>query len=161
MQCTSSSSLTTPFILSVPYGEAVLGQDSDANYLFLTFLFSNKEVGVQFLKDVGLFQARWGVTFMVIIRPDALTLIVWTVLDGDMQEDGTFHVLHICIVGVYGLQSVQCGQLWNLYMPKNVYNNIYAKAFNVIVLSCGQQRSGSSYTTMHGHIQHFPSTVST
>jgi hypothetical protein len=43
-----------PFILSIPYGQAVLGQDDVANKLFLTLLFGNKEAGVQFLKDMGL-----------------------------------------------------------------------------------------------------------
>jgi len=49
---------TTPFILSMPYGRAVRGQDGVANKLFLTFLFGNKETGVQFLKDVGLLHSK-------------------------------------------------------------------------------------------------------
>jgi hypothetical protein len=51
-----------PFILSMPYRQAVLGQDGNANKLFLTFLFSNKEVGVQFLETWSSFKARWRIT---------------------------------------------------------------------------------------------------
>lgn len=51
LQRTSSMTL---FILSMPYGRVVFGQNGVANKLFLTFVFSNKEAGVQFLKDVGL-----------------------------------------------------------------------------------------------------------
>jgi hypothetical protein len=49
---------TPPFILSMPNGRAVRGQDGVANKLFLTFLFSNKETGVQFLKDVGILHSK-------------------------------------------------------------------------------------------------------
>jgi hypothetical protein len=56
-----------PFILSMPYGWAVLGQDSVANKLFLTLLFSNKEVGVEFLETWGSFMARWCVIHVVVM----------------------------------------------------------------------------------------------
>jgi hypothetical protein len=49
---------TMPFILSVPYGRVVLGQNGVVNKLFLMFPFSNKEAGVQFLKDVGLLHRK-------------------------------------------------------------------------------------------------------
>ena len=51
---------TMPFVLSMPYGRLLLGQEVVANKLFLVFLFSNKEAGVQFLKDVGLLHSRVG-----------------------------------------------------------------------------------------------------
>jgi len=39
------------------YGRASLGSDGDANRLFLTYLYSDKDFGIQFLKDVGLFHS--------------------------------------------------------------------------------------------------------
>jgi hypothetical protein len=36
------------------YGRAVIGEDGVANKLFLAFLFADKEVAIQFLKDTGL-----------------------------------------------------------------------------------------------------------
>jgi hypothetical protein len=38
-----------------------------------------------------------------------------------------------------------------------VYCNIYRTTFDVVALNFGQQKSGSSYKTMRGHIKHYPS----
>ena len=40
------------------YGRALLGDDGEVNKLFLTFLFSDTDLGIQFLKDVGLFRSK-------------------------------------------------------------------------------------------------------
>jgi hypothetical protein len=40
------------------YGRAVLGKNGVANKMFLSFLCSNREVGVQFLKDVGFLLSK-------------------------------------------------------------------------------------------------------
>ena len=40
-------------------------------------------------------------------------------------------------------------------MSRNLYCNINVTAFNIIALSCRQQESGSSYTTMHVCSQHY------
>jgi hypothetical protein len=40
-------------------------------------------------------------------------------------------------------------------MSRIVYCNVNMTAFDVIALSCGQQGSGSSYTTMHICSQHY------
>jgi hypothetical protein len=47
-----------PYVATTSYGRIALGDDGDANKLFLTYLFGDKQVGLQFLKDVGLFAAR-------------------------------------------------------------------------------------------------------
>jgi hypothetical protein len=39
------------FVHATSYVRTALGDDYDVNKLFLTYLFSNKEVGIQFLKD--------------------------------------------------------------------------------------------------------------
>jgi hypothetical protein len=43
-----------PYIPATSYGRNALGDEGDANELFLTYLFGNKEGGIQFLKDVEL-----------------------------------------------------------------------------------------------------------
>jgi hypothetical protein len=40
------------------YGCASLGDDGEANKLFLTLLHSDTDLGIQFLKDVGLFRIK-------------------------------------------------------------------------------------------------------
>jgi hypothetical protein len=50
--------INMPYVPATTYGRAALGKDGVANELFLTFLFSDKEVGVQFLKDVGLLRSK-------------------------------------------------------------------------------------------------------
>ena len=40
------------------YRRASLGGDGDANKLFLTYLHNDKDLGIQFLKDVGLLHSR-------------------------------------------------------------------------------------------------------
>ena len=45
-----------PEILS--YGRAALGDGSESNKQFLTCLFSDKDLGIQFLKDVGLLRSK-------------------------------------------------------------------------------------------------------
>jgi hypothetical protein len=47
-----------PYVPAKTCGRAALGKDGFANELFLTFLFSDKEVGAQFLKDVGLLRSK-------------------------------------------------------------------------------------------------------
>ena len=43
-----------PYVPSTTFGRATLGTNGVANKLFLAFLFSDPDVGVQFLKDAGL-----------------------------------------------------------------------------------------------------------
>jgi hypothetical protein len=50
--------INMPYVPETTYGRAALGKDVVANDLFLMFLFSDKEVGVQFLKDVGLLRSK-------------------------------------------------------------------------------------------------------
>jgi hypothetical protein len=48
-------------MLCVPktsYRRAWLGDDGEANKVFLTFLFSDTDLGIQFLKDVGLLRSK-------------------------------------------------------------------------------------------------------
>src|SRR5215470_9909810 len=47
----------TGYVPPSSYGRATLGADGVANTLFLAFVFSNNDVGVQFLKDVGLLRS--------------------------------------------------------------------------------------------------------
>jgi hypothetical protein len=46
-----------PYVPCSTFGRATLGADSVANKLFIVFLFSDPDVGVQFLKNVGLIQS--------------------------------------------------------------------------------------------------------
>jgi hypothetical protein len=41
-----------------PFGRASLGDDGDANKLFVTYLFSDMDLDIQFLKDVGLIGSK-------------------------------------------------------------------------------------------------------
>jgi hypothetical protein len=43
-----------PFAPTSSFGRAALGDDGTANKLFLTHLFINMDVGIQFFKDMGL-----------------------------------------------------------------------------------------------------------
>jgi hypothetical protein len=43
-----------PYMPKTSYGRASLGDDGEINKLFLTCLFSDMDVGIQFLKDVNL-----------------------------------------------------------------------------------------------------------
>jgi hypothetical protein len=45
------------YVPSTKFGSATLGANSAANKLFLAFLCSDSDVGVQFFKDVGLIQS--------------------------------------------------------------------------------------------------------
>ena len=46
-----------PYFPSTTFGRATLGANGVVNKLFLAFLFSDLDVGVQFLKDVGLIKS--------------------------------------------------------------------------------------------------------
>jgi hypothetical protein len=46
------------YVAATSYGRNALGDDGVANKLFLTYLFGSKEVGIQFLKDVGLIRSK-------------------------------------------------------------------------------------------------------
>jgi transposase-like protein len=43
-----------PFAPTSSFGRAALGDDGTANKLFLTYLFINMDIGIQFLRDMGL-----------------------------------------------------------------------------------------------------------
>jgi len=43
-----------PYVPSTTYGQATLGATGAPNKLFIAFLFSDDDVGAQFLRDVGL-----------------------------------------------------------------------------------------------------------
>jgi len=47
-----------PYVPKTSYGRASLGDDCEANKLFLTSLFSATDLGIQFLKDVGLLRRK-------------------------------------------------------------------------------------------------------
>ena len=44
-----------PYVPKTSYQRDSLGYCGDANNTFLTFLFSNRDVGIQFLMDAGLY----------------------------------------------------------------------------------------------------------
>jgi hypothetical protein len=46
------------YVPRTSYGRASLGDDGEANKLFLTFLFSDTDFGIQFLKDVGFLHSK-------------------------------------------------------------------------------------------------------
>jgi hypothetical protein len=50
--------LDKPFAPSSSFGRAVFGDDGCANKLFLTYLFFELHVGIQFLKDTGLIRTQ-------------------------------------------------------------------------------------------------------
>ena len=45
------------YVCSTTFGRATLGANSVSNKLFLAFLFSDPDVGVQFLKNVALIRS--------------------------------------------------------------------------------------------------------
>jgi len=47
-----------PYVPKSSYGRASLGDDGEANKLFLVFLFSDTDLGIHFLKDVGLLRSK-------------------------------------------------------------------------------------------------------
>jgi len=46
------------YVPRTSYGRASLGDDGDANKLFLTYLYSDEDFGIQFLNDVGLLHSK-------------------------------------------------------------------------------------------------------
>ena len=47
-----------PYVPRTSYGRDSLGYRGDANKLFLTFLFCDRNIGIQFRKDVGLIRSK-------------------------------------------------------------------------------------------------------
>ena len=47
-----------PYVPKRSYGHSALGINGVVNMVFLTFLFSDKDLGIQFLKDVGLIRNK-------------------------------------------------------------------------------------------------------
>jgi len=47
-----------PYVPRTAYGRASLGGDGDANKLFLTYIYSDKNFDIQFLKDVRLLHSK-------------------------------------------------------------------------------------------------------
>jgi hypothetical protein len=47
-----------PFVPRSSFGRASLGKDGEANKLFVTYLFSDMDLGIQFLKDAGLILSK-------------------------------------------------------------------------------------------------------
>jgi len=47
-----------PFVPRSSFGRYSLGEDGDANKLFLSYLFIDMDLGIQFLKDVGLIRSK-------------------------------------------------------------------------------------------------------
>jgi len=68
-----------PCICSTTFRRTTLGATGVPNTLFLAFLFSDPDVGVQFLKDVGLIRSSMVCCKYGSQRPGASTLIVRTV----------------------------------------------------------------------------------
>jgi hypothetical protein len=48
---------TKPYVPSTTFGSPTLGANRVVNKLFIAFLFSDPDVGVQLLKDVGLIKS--------------------------------------------------------------------------------------------------------
>ena len=48
------SLMEMPYVPKTSYRHVSLGDDGEANKLFLTFLFSDTDFGIQFLKNMGL-----------------------------------------------------------------------------------------------------------
>jgi len=46
--------MEVPYVPKRSYGRSAIGINGVVNMVFLTFLFSDKDLGIQFLKDVGL-----------------------------------------------------------------------------------------------------------
>jgi hypothetical protein len=47
-----------PYVPKRSYGHAALGINGGVNMVFLTFLFSDKDLSIQFLKDVGVIRSK-------------------------------------------------------------------------------------------------------
>ena len=47
-----------PYVPKTSYQRDSMGYCGDANKTFLTFLFSNSSIGIQFLKDAGLIRSK-------------------------------------------------------------------------------------------------------
>jgi hypothetical protein len=47
-----------PFVPPSSFGRDSLGKDGDANKLFRTYPFIDIDLGIQFLKDVGLIRSK-------------------------------------------------------------------------------------------------------
>ena len=47
-----------PFIPRTSFGRAKVGDDGNGNKIFLTYLFIAIDLGIQFLKDVGLIRSK-------------------------------------------------------------------------------------------------------
>jgi hypothetical protein len=47
-----------PFVPRSSFGRASLRKDGEANKLFLTYIFSDMDLGIQFLKDAGLIRSK-------------------------------------------------------------------------------------------------------
>jgi hypothetical protein len=47
-----------PFVPKTSYQRDLLGYCGEANKTFLTFLFSNSAIAIQFLKDAGLIRSK-------------------------------------------------------------------------------------------------------
>ena len=47
-----------PFVPRSSFGRSFLGKDGDVNKVFLTYLFIDMDLGIQFLKDVGLIRSK-------------------------------------------------------------------------------------------------------
>ena len=50
--------MNMPYVPKTSYGPALLGDDGEANKLFLKLLFSDTDLGIQFLKDMGLLRSK-------------------------------------------------------------------------------------------------------
>jgi hypothetical protein len=47
-----------PYVPKTSYQRDSLGYSGDANKTFLTFLFSNRDIGIQFLQDAGFIRSK-------------------------------------------------------------------------------------------------------
>jgi len=47
-----------PFVPMSSYGRGMLREDGGTNKIFLTFLFCDQDISLQFLKDVGLLRRK-------------------------------------------------------------------------------------------------------
>jgi hypothetical protein len=58
----SAAFIGDDFVPRSSFGRASLGKDDGVNKLFLTYLFIDMDLGIQFLMDVGLIRSKVTVT---------------------------------------------------------------------------------------------------
>jgi len=58
------------FVPRFSYGRRMLQEDGGSNTMFLTYLFCDEVIAIQFLKDVGLLRSKVHRRIVIIFRLD-------------------------------------------------------------------------------------------